>query len=182
MFRALGVFAIAVCVAACAQLPRMPQGGFQPGGFDMAGRFSVRFQNELSTGHVQWRHQPLSDDLLITNPLGQGVARITRKADAVELSTADGNSQTAPDAESLTERVLGWQLPLEGLPEWIQGRVREGFPAETIRDDSQKLIELRQQGWRITYEAYQGDRPSRLQLSRPGLELRMVVESFTNSP
>jgi outer membrane lipoprotein LolB len=171
-----------VCLSGCAQLPEMPQGRYETGGFDMAGRFSVRFQEEVSTGRVQWRHELSSDDLLITNPLGQGLARITRKASGVELSTADGKSFSAADAESLTERVLGWPLPLEGLPQWIQGRASAGAPAEFIRDESARLVELRQEGWRISYEDYQGDRPGRVILSRPGLQLRMVVDSFAGSP
>ena len=50
------------------------------------------------------------------------VARIVREGDAVQLTTAEGKEFRAADSESLTERVLGFRLPIEGLADWAQGR------------------------------------------------------------
>jgi outer membrane lipoprotein LolB len=178
VLRALFVLAAAAAIAGCAQLRPMPEGAPQAGGFDLSGRVAIRYGSDSATGGVQWRHSTASDDLLITNPLGQGVARITRDANEVHLETADGRKESAPDAETLTERVLGWRLPLEGLPVWVRAKARPDRPAEVLRDDGQRVRELRQDDWKVEYLDYEGSRPSRMKLSRRGLEILLVIQSW----
>jgi outer membrane lipoprotein LolB len=162
----------------CAQLTPMPSSEPAPGGFELSGRVAVRYGQESATGAVQWRHSEAADDLLITNPLGQGVARITRQGKDFELETTDGRRYRAPDPESLTAQVLGWSLPLRGLPQWVRGRPLAGDPAGIVRDSEQRIAQLRQDDWRIDYEAYAGERPSRMTLSRPDLQIRLLIESW----
>ena len=92
---------------------------------------------------------PDSDDLLLSDPFGQGVARIVRRDGLVNLTTSDQKVYQARDVEDLTEQVLGWRLPLAGLPDWVRGRAAAGAPAQTQRDSSQRLAELRQSGWLV---------------------------------
>lgn len=156
----------------------MPTGTPSPGGFELSGRFAVRYGTQSATGGVQWRHSEAADDLLITNPLGQGVARITRAGQEFELETSQGERHQAPDAESLTQQVLGWSLPLHGLPQWVLARALPGEPAEVARADDGRVSSLSQDGWHIDYDAYAGDRPSRLTLAREDLKIRLVIESW----
>lgn len=165
-------------LSGCSQFASIPEGPPSIGGFELSGRVAVRYGKESATGRVQWRHEERSDDLLITNPLGQGVARLTRSGQEVQLQTNDGRSFHESDAETLTEKVLGWRLPLEGLPQWIRAQPRPGRPAQVSRDASGRVSEIRQDDWRIDYEDYSDDRPGRLRLSRPDLEIRLVIESW----
>jgi outer membrane lipoprotein LolB len=117
--------------------------------------------------------------MLITTPMGQGVARIVRQGDAVQLTTADGHEYRAPDAESLTERTLGFRLPLEGLADWVQGRPTPGAPPREVKASDGKLHSLDQRGWHIEYLAYGDDeRPSLMRLNYEGIELRLAITSW----
>jgi outer membrane lipoprotein LolB len=147
-------------------------------GFELVGRVAVRYGSEGASGRIAWRHSPASDELLITSPLGQGIARITRRGGEVKLVTADQKEYEASDAESLTERVLGWRLPLAGLPDWVQGRADPARAAEVTRDARARLSELRQDDWRVEYQEYEGARPSKLRISRADLEIRLVVDQW----
>lgn len=178
--RALAALSWVAFLAGCAQLPPLAPGSGTAGGFEMAGRVAVRYGQESATARVQWRHSDASDDLLITNPLGQGVARIVRDDGQVRLETSDGRTFRAPDAESLTEQVLGWRLPLQGLPDWMRARPRAGAPAEVQPGEGAKPFSLRQDGWQVEYEEYAGNRPARMRLSHPGVEIRLAVESMTD--
>ena len=169
----------AALLAGCAQLPREEPAA---GGFELSGRVAVRYGQESATGRVQWRHDVANDDLLITTPLGQGVARIVRAADGVRLETSEGRTYRAPDAESLTQQVLGWRLPLEGLPDWIRARQRPGSPADIQPGEGGRPYTLRQDGWQVEYEEYAGSRPARMRLTHPNVEIRLVVESMTAEP
>jgi outer membrane lipoprotein LolB len=148
------------------------------GGFDLQGRVAVRYGDDGASGRISWRHAPESDELLLTSSLGQGVARLRRSGSDFELF-ARGKEYHATDAESLTERVLGWRLPLGGLADWVQGRpTPDGAPAQVQRDADDRIAVLLQDDWKIEYQAYEGGRLSRLRLTRPGLEIRLIVDQW----
>jgi outer membrane lipoprotein LolB len=170
------VLAAAVWLGACATLPEGPP--VPEGGFEITGRVAVRYGKEGASGRIFWRHSRLADDLLITSPLGQGIARIGRQGEEFRLVTPGGKEYRAADAQSLTESVLGWRLPLEGLPDWVQGGANPGRPAELRRDATLRVLELVQDGWRVEYQEFQGERPSRLRLSRDDLEIRLTIDQW----
>ena len=162
--------------AACAHVELKPPAVVE---FELLGRIAARHADDAFTGAVQWRHAASGDEMLITTPMGQGVARIVREGDAVQLTTADGKEYRAPDAESLTERTLGFRLPLEGLADWVQGRASPGVPAREHKASDGKLHSLDQRGWHIDYLAYGDDeRPSLMRLNYQGIELRLAISQW----
>lgn len=164
-------------LAGCTQLPFLqPTDGLQ---FELSGRIAVKYGDESSSGNVAWRHRRDGDEMLITTPLGQGVARIVRNGDAVTLTTSEPRDYHAANAELLTEEVLGFRLPLVGLSHWVRGRPAAG-PARTTRDEQGRLAELEQSGWKIEYLAYgeDGRLPARMRLLYPGLEMRLAISAW----
>ena len=145
--------------------------------FELSGRIAVRYRDDAGSGNIAWRHGARSDEMLLTTPFGQGIARLARADDEFTLTTQDGREFRAADAESLTEQVLGFRLPLLGLADWVRGRAAPG-PAQTRNDSAGRLAELEQSGWKIEYQEYVGMKPSRLTLKYPGLELRLAVSEW----
>lgn len=168
-------WALVLLIAACAQLEQQfaekPQ-------FEIAGRLAARYGEESFTGNFAWRHAAAADEMLITSPLGQGVARIVRSGDAVTLSTAEPREYRAADAESLTEQVLGFRLPLAGLADWVRARPSADVPARTEPGPDGKLLKLEQAGWSIEYQEYSGSLPARMRLLYPGIELRLAISQW----
>jgi outer membrane lipoprotein LolB len=154
--------AVLVLVAGCAQVEiRPPQGPLE---FDLSGRIAARYGQQAFTGSIAWRHAPGGDEMLISTPTGQGVAQIVREGEAVLLKTAERREYRSNDAEDLTERVLGFRVPLVGLADWVQGR-----PSP----------ELEQRGWKIEYqERDEQRRPTRLRITYQGVELRLAVTQW----
>jgi len=144
----------------CAQLETRPA---REAEFDLAGRLAARYGEESFTGSIAWRHAKDFDEMLITTPLGQGVARIVREGDQVTLTTAEPREYHAADVESLTQQVLGFRLPLDGLADWVRGR-----PSP----------DLERRGWKIEYQEYAGELPARLRLLYPGIELRLIISRW----
>lgn len=154
--------AVLALVAGCAQVEiRPPQG---PLDFDLVGRIAARYGPESFTGNISWRHARNGDEMLLSTPFGQGVARIVRDGDAVQLTTADGKQYRANDAEELTESVLGFRVPIVGLAEWVQGR-----PSP----------ELENRGWTIEIQERDAQRrPTRLRATYPRIDLRLAVTQW----
>ena len=174
--RSAFLLAAALVLAACAT---PSQRAAPPGGFDLQGRVSIRHGSDGATGRISWSHSAETDELLIASSLGQGIARIRRVGQDVELFS-EGKEYRAADAESLTERVLGWRLPLAGLPDWVQGRADPGSASQATRDASGRIVALVQNGWKIEYQNFEGNRPSRMRLTRPSLEIRLVIDQWTS--
>jgi outer membrane lipoprotein LolB len=147
--------------------------------FELAGRSAVRYRDDAGSGYIAWRHGARADEMLLTSPLGQGIARLVRSGDEIVLTTQDGREFKAADAESLTEQVLGFRVPLLGLADWVRGRPGPApAPTQQRSDATGRLAELEQAGWRIEYLEYQGGLPSRLKLSFPGVELRLAISEW----
>ncbi|MBE0613346.1 MAG: outer membrane lipoprotein LolB [Burkholderiales bacterium] len=169
----------------CAAIERQPVPDGHPGErFNLSGRVSVKYGSEAVSGNFGWQHDSTSDDLLISTPLGQGVARIVRADGVVSLTTSDQKVYQASDVESLTEQVLGWRLPLAGLPDWVRGRAAAGTPAQTRTDGSDRLAELRQSGWLVEFLGYDSSNgfPKRLTLSRADVEIRLLIDQWRSKP
>jgi len=149
--------------------------------FELAGRIAVRYRDDAGSGYIAWRHGARADEMLLTTPLGQGIARLVRSGDEIVLTTQDGREFKAADAESLTEQVLGFRVPLLGLADWVRGRpapAPASAPTQQRSDAAGRLAELEQSGWRIEYLEYQDRLPSRLKLSFPGVELRLAISEW----
>ena len=151
---------LVAALAGCAQL----QSTSEPSLFELNGRIAARYGAESFSGNIAWRHAERSDEMLLSTPLGQGVARIVREGGSVTLTTAEPKEYQAQDAESLTEKVLGFRVPVEGLAQWVLGR-----PAP----------ELEARGWKVEYQDFDAERrPTRLRITYPGIELRLAVTEW----
>ncbi|MEW6688423.1 MAG: lipoprotein insertase outer membrane protein LolB [Pseudomonadota bacterium] len=175
--RSASAAAAVLLVAACAEL-----GFLRPAGdleFDLAGRFAVQYRDEAASGSVAWRHAADGDEMLLSSPFGQGLARLVRTREMVTLTTSEGRDASAADAEELTERLLGFRIPLGGLADWVRGRPAAAPPPALVRRDAAgRLAELEQSGWRVEYLEYAAALPARLKLSYPGLELRLAISEW----
>jgi outer membrane lipoprotein LolB len=149
--------------------------------FEFSGRIAVRYRDDAGSGNISWRHAARSDELLLTSPIGQGIARIVRTGDEIVLTMQDGREHKAADAEALTEQVLGFRLPIVGLADWVRGRPAQGpapAPTRQTADAAGRLAELEQAGWRIEYQEYLERLPARMRLSYPGVELRLAISEW----
>jgi outer membrane lipoprotein LolB len=162
---------LAACAAPGFVLPAMDLE------FELAGRIAMKYRDEAASGYIAWRHSVRDDELLLTSPLGQGLARLARTGDEITLTTQDGREYKAADAESLTEQALGFRLPLAGLADWVRARPAPGH-AVTRKDAVGRLAQIEQFGWKIEYLEYAGRLPSRLNLTYPGVQLRLAISDW----
>lgn len=157
--------------------------------FSLDGRFALRVTMpgqapQSSGGRLTWTHQNHQDRVLISNPLGYGLAEINTTPVLSRLQTADGKTRESSDPDALMEEVTGQRLPVSRLPAWLLGRSdgngriepdTQGRPARLIED-----------GWQIDYSFDDDDPaslPARLTLSRDGeIELRLRIEEWKDAP
>lgn len=154
-----------------------------PARFHLDGRMSVRSDGQNFSGSVTWDRGGGGDTLLLSGPLGQGAAEIRRRDGWAELVEADGKRVVEPSDALLMQRVLGLDLPLDGLLYWLSGQPRPLAPFKAGMDAQGRPAWIEQDGWRLEYERYDrhGPRwlPGRIVASRSeGLEFRVVVDHW----
>lgn len=181
MLRLAAVLLLAL-TAACATAPSgVPADVVVPlsTNWTLQGRIGIQAGEQNLSGQIRWQHSVAMDDVLLTSPLGQGVARIVRDADGVALEVPNQPTRRAPDAESLTREALGYTLPVAGLGWWMQARPDPDSTFEATRNGAGRLTQLKQHGWVIDYLQYAADgRPRKLAVTREGLEIRLVADSW----
>lgn len=177
--RRLLLLPLAWLLTACASLPAPPprpeRGSI--GSFSLEGRIAARQGERPYHAGISWRHGAQEDAILLTGPLGQGIAELTRDHQGARLVTAEGRTYQAADWAALAEEVLGLTLPLKELPHWLAARVdarsrdEQGRPRRALAD-----------GWIIDYLSYESEQPDALptlmEMQRDDIDLRLKIDQW----
>lgn len=152
--------------------------------FNILGRISIQDEKQSFSGSFRWQHLTTSDEILLFTPLGQAVAEITKDDEGVRLITSKLEAFYAADVENLTQEILGWRLPLNGLQYWIQGTHSPVTAAEKDLDSQDRIVAIRQDGWHIHYNSFAPAQtnpiplPKVLNLVYQNLKIRLVVDDW----
>jgi outer membrane lipoprotein LolB len=151
--------------------------------FVLEGRVAVKAGDQNYSGGMRWERRDTDEVVLLSTPLGQGVAEIRRDARGLSLVDGEGRRQEAADIDSLARSALGAPIPLSGLVHWLSARPRPVSPHLAYLDDMGRVKRLEQDGWRIDYDRYQDrggiELPARL-FARRGedIEFRLIIDSW----
>ena len=170
-----------VVLAGCAAAPATTPDRIHTGRFSATATLGDKRDSVSGRFSVEVRGDRQRVDL--ATPLGTTVARIEVGPDGASASGPGMPEARGPDADALAEQLLGWRLPVSGLPDWIDGRPVPSRPARVERDGNRPTL-IEQDGWtvRIAETFAASDRPRLIVLERaasplaPGVVLRLVVD------
>lgn len=175
----LGVLAACMPPSALvtAELPARPKAAAIVA-YSVLGRISVRHADTSYAAMVDWQHEPSRDEILLTTPLGLGIAQLTRTSSGARLRTSDGRVVAAADWESLAPQLFGSDLPLALLPRWMVADA----PASAQRDAAGRPRQFAHGVWTVDYGRYESAAVAALPLAvdirGPDLELRIIVDAW----
>lgn len=179
--RALSAWSLALLLAGCAGTPQVDT--VRPErilAFNLDGRISLRQGQQNYSGLVTWEHRGSQDEIMLSTPLGQGVAQLSGDAEQARLTLSDRHKYSAPDVDALSEQAFGARLPLKQMPAWIAGRSTGTGTLE--RDEQGRPRRLVESGWTVTYLSFEGPDahalPTLLHLERDDIELRLKIDSW----
>jgi len=188
--RRFALLLVAGLLSGCASLPPValsPRDQIRD--FSLDGRFALRVTlaghaPQTSGGRLNWTHQNRIDRVLLSSPLGYGLAEIETTPELSRLHTAEGKTRESTDPDALIEDVTGQRLPVTRLPAWLLGR--GGGDAHIEPDAFGRPSTLREAGWQVDY-AYDDETPTalpaRLTISRDGeIELKLRIEEWKETP
>ena len=142
------------------------------GEYSLRARVSVSRADEAMTARLAWLQRAGRSELKLSSPLGVG---------GLEMTVDEGLEQTLGEA-------LGIEVPLKSLRYWLLGIPDPAMPVETLEfaDDSTASLPrvFYQAGWRVEFRRYapvpttRFSLPSRLDLQRDELEVRIFIEAW----
>lgn len=157
-------------------------------GFDIDGRLVVRQGEKRHIVHIGWQHDAGEERLLLTTPLGQGLAELTRDARGAHLRLSDQRTFEADDLEVLAQQVLGIRLPFSALSHWVTGDVVIPDDGQG-QDDAAGRPQWRQiNGWHIRYADYESPAANALptliemQYVADDVDVRLKIDQWQISP
>jgi outer membrane lipoprotein LolB len=179
--RALFACLLALALAGCATVATTAPDRLYTGRFSavasngdkretVSGRFSVEVRGDRQT-------------IDLATPLGNTVARVEVGPEGARARGPGIEEVQGLDADALTERMLGWRLPVSGIADWIEGRPAPGRPSRVEREGSRPVL-IEQDGWlvRLAEVFPASGRPRVIVLERaatplaPGVVLRLIVD------
>jgi len=180
-----------VWLTACTTLPEGPltERHYQAA-MTIGGRLSVRYQQagqpQSLQGKFLWQQQGEHTDITLYSPLGQTIATIAITPELAVMAQSDGEKRQAPNVVALTQQVLGWPMPVDGLRYWLQGFVQNGDG--TLQQASPGGAQnFRSDGWQVRYVSWQRNAdtqyPKRVDMERSTAEagdivLRLVIDDW----
>jgi outer membrane lipoprotein LolB len=174
--KAAGLFAFGSFISGCATSLRAPGTTSAPGQSperQWRGRF-VLLQPQRQTGRFVLVYTPTgqSYELELLTPIGTTAALLKASPQGASLQTADGQQQQAADLQTLTQQLLGWPVPLEQLPGWIEKASQHPMADANTNASTQPLII--EPPWQVRLEQ---SKPIRLLVQGPqGLVLRLLLD------
>ncbi len=180
--RALAVsFLLVTLLTACATPLLAPPDRAYSGRFAVTTAFGEQRENVSGRFNLEIRGPQQIVEL--SSPLGTTVARVEIEPGGARATGGQMQEVRGADADALTQRLLGWPLPVSGLADWIEGRPVPTRVARVEREGG-RVVLLEQDGWTIRLPEYSEAtaRPRRLVLERlaaantPSVVLRLIVD------
>ena len=182
-----------VCLTACTTLPEGPlsERNYQRS-ISLGGRLSVRYQQngkpQSLQGKFRWQQQGEQTDITLYSPLGQTIATIAITPGLAVMAQSDGEKKQAPNVTALTQEVLGWPMPVDGLRYWLQGFV-QNVEGQLQTASPEGMHSFQSDGWRVRYVSWQRNAsiqyPKRVDMERTTAEagdivLRLVIDDWNH--
>lgn len=122
--------------------------------WQLNARIGLRSKGRSGSATLIWNEQPGQRNLRLLGPIGGGLILLQQDDTGVALQDSKGKTWHAVDAAELIHRVTGWQIPVSGLRWWLLGMTEPGSEADYTLDDSERLVTVVQDGWKVTLAKY----------------------------
>jgi outer membrane lipoprotein LolB len=176
-------FALLVAMlAGCASLPESPSSTGRTC-FELEGRIAIDREGRGVLANMHWVQRPDRGVIELGSALGPTLARLQERPDEAQLTTPERVWQ-AESGRTLMRQLLGVDLPLAALADWVVGQLPPN--AEIERDAVGRPASAHFQGYSVRYADHTSDepdgRPTRIDIRRHALHMRLKIDHWESCP
>lgn len=149
----------------------------------LEGKLGYRTAADAGTARLSWRQAPQWAEVSLSGPFGAGSAHIRTDPEGAVLRQPGAAELRAASGEALSRELLGWELPVSELRDWVRGIPFRGAPVEAMHFDALGRLErLQQDGWELAFSDYRdtdaGFLPGRIDADDGHVRIRLVIKSW----
>jgi len=149
------------------------------------GRTMITQGSEAWSVGLRWQEDRGAYQIKLEGPFAQGGVTLDGDEEQVVLTMTSGEKIASTNPEELILDVVGWNLPVSALQDWVRGLPYDKQSIESIKYDAEgRITHLVQQGWNIEFLRYMPfDRysmPAKIFIKHPDLSIRLVISSWNN--
>ena len=141
--------------------------------FVASGRLAVKQNEKGSYANFDWDSNGKMQQLSVNTPLGNTVGELCQDGTGVVATASNGEVYQAATASELSERLMGFAIPVESLDLWAHGYYAENTP-HTV-DEQGRLL---QAGWKIERQTDGEGHPRLLVLDNQQLSIRLAFNDY----
>jgi outer membrane lipoprotein LolB len=150
----------------------------------LQGLIAVTNGNDGGSGSITWIQNGDHYDFTVRyNPITGQSVHLTGGPDGALLEGVHGGPLQGASAEALMRRAIGWDVPLDELRAWVLAVRAQGSAAELSFGDNQLPSLLQQDGWSVTYPAWdmthQPPLPNKVFADKPPYKVKLVIKSWS---
>jgi outer membrane lipoprotein LolB len=194
--RRLAAAAVLALASGCTALPPTEPPGDWPAQraalqaldrWALDGRIAVAAGEEGFSGGFDWTQAGERADIEFSGPLGGTGFEVHLEGDRLTL-VARGETYADDEARAYIADRFGTRdmLPIREMRYWLVGAPAPGSPYEETLAEDRRLAALAQSGWQVRYDRYQGagslSLPARMEMTTPGLRLRVIASGWRLLP
>ena len=151
--------------------------------WEFRGRIAVKAGGEGFNGKFNWEQSGDNFFATVSGLLGIGAVRIEGDGQVIVLTDNDGIATVLSDPETELFRRYGWTIPVDSLRYWALGIPDPANDAQTVVDDSGRLVNLLHGEWSLEISRYKESAgqqmPRTLTVTNPDTRVRMVIDNWT---
>lgn len=143
--------------------------------FDLKGRISVRVNDRIDSGQLQWNRSNAEERLGLYSPLGSQVAEVVQRRGERATMVRGAERTEATSIDDLATELLGVSLGTERVARWVQGGgLVDGQAVEETLANGER--------WMVTAERFQVVAPyryaRRISAVQGDIVVRLVIDEW----
>ncbi|MGY3941586.1 lipoprotein insertase outer membrane protein LolB [Aeromonas tecta] len=151
--------------------------------WQLSGKMAIITAQQKGSARLNWQQDGDDYRLNLSSIIGTHILELSRNKGEVTLIDNDGKLHQSQDAEALIYQLTGWNIPVQGLPEWIKGLPGR---AEFELNPDASLASVRDGQWQIVYGDYRDQAgyrlPHLLTMTGQGSRLKLQINQWTLAP
>jgi outer membrane lipoprotein LolB len=150
--------------------------------YEVSGQIAASSPTEGFSAALRWQQQGVVSDLLLRAPLGVGGAHLNFDGDILRVTNSQGAQLEGATARAELVRLLGFEPPLTSLRYWLLGTPDPSSDAAETLDSEQRLAQLQQGEWQVSYDEYQLSAgqwlPQHVEMHRGAVKLKLQLSHW----
>lgn len=153
--------------------------------WSLDGRFAASDGHQGGSGGIVWRQTGSRYRFVLRAPITGKSVELEGDPDGAVLTGASRAPLAGRDAGAVLREEFGWEVPVADLAWWVRGLRAPGSGAVLTFGADGLPATLDQDGWRIDYREWYGERrpplPRKVYASRPPYTVRVMIETWNTA-